>query len=72
VRSASQGKKPNSMSPTSVSSRPVASRTADSMFDLKLLGSTNQTITNTPITAKATIVPRPSETHLRRRTQPTL
>ena len=48
VRSASQGKKPSSMSPTSVNSRPVASRTAASMRGLKLLGSTSQTTTSTP------------------------
>ena len=35
VRSASQGKKPRSMSPTSVNSRPVASRTAASMLRLE-------------------------------------
>ena len=68
----SQGKKPSSMSPTSVNSRPVRSRTAASMFDLKLLGSTSQTITSTPSTTRATSAPRPSETHLRRRTRPTL
>jgi hypothetical protein len=61
VRSASQGKKPSSMSPTSAKSRPVAFFTSASMRGLKVFGSTTHTTTATPARGAARVPPGPGK-----------